>query len=115
MTAQEIGAKLAPLGCAAKPASPSNINFGDIKPVNSLECTINNEDTSIDEYLNAQQVAYEVKLAETAGCSLLKQFGISDSYYVQGYNWTVTPKTASTTQAIQKAIGAGKVQHLHCS
>jgi hypothetical protein len=113
MTAQEIGTKLAPLGCAATPAPPSTVNLGGIKPVNSVECTINGEDISIDEYLNAQQVAYQADLAKGVGCSLAKQFGISDLYDVQGYNWTVTPKTASTAQAIQNTIG-GKVVHITC-
>jgi hypothetical protein len=113
MTAEEIGTKLAPLGCAAKPAQTGGIDYGNIKPVNSLECTINGENIEIDEYLNAQQVAYEEDIAKGVGCSLAKQLGIRDIYYVRGYNWTVTPNTASTAQAIQKIIG-GKVVHIHC-
>jgi hypothetical protein len=100
------------LGCAAT-ASTSQEIVG-IKPVNSLDCTINGENVSIDEHLNAQQVQHNVDLAKGVGCSLAKQFGLNDIYYVQGYNWTVSPNTASTAQAIQMAIGAGKVVHIHC-
>jgi hypothetical protein len=116
MTAQEIASKLVPLGCNATPAAPSTINLGDIKPVTSLECTISGEHVGIDEYVNAQQVAYNMKLAQGVGCQIAKQFGVSgEAAYVLGTNWMVTPKTAPTADAIQKAIGAGTIKTLHCS
>jgi hypothetical protein len=113
MTAQEIAGKLAPLGCNATPASPSQATYG-IKPVTSLECTISGESVTIDEYLNAQQVAYNANLAKGAGCAIAKGFGITDFVYVMGPNWTVTPQTAGTAQKIQQAIGAGKIVSIHC-
>jgi hypothetical protein len=114
MTAQEIATKLIPLGCNATPASPSTINVGDIKPVTSLECTISGESVSIDEYVNAQQVAYNARLAKGIGCQFAKQFGMTEIVYVVGTNWTVTPSTAPTAEAIKKAIGAGTIVTLHC-
>jgi hypothetical protein len=116
MTAQELGAKLAPLGCTAKPSPPDTINLDvDIKPVNSYECTINGEQVTSDEYLNAQQVQHNAGLAKSVGCSFAKQFGLSDLNYVIGYNWTVSPDTASTAQSIKNTIGGNaKVVTIHC-
>jgi hypothetical protein len=116
MTAQQIAAKMAPLGCSATPAPPSTVNLGGIKAKTELECTINGEDVSIDEYLNAEQVSYNMKLAQTVGCSFAKQFGFTGNQeYVLGFNWIVTPKTASTAQSIKNAIGDGaKITVVHC-
>jgi hypothetical protein len=114
MTAQEIAAKLAPLGCAATPSSASTGGIG-ITPVTELSCMINGEDITIDEYRNAQQVSYTMTLSQGPGCAIAKQFGIKQGYYVQGYNWIVTPKTASTGQAIKNAIGDGaKLTVVNC-
>jgi hypothetical protein len=114
MTAQEIASKLAPHGCVATPEPPSTVDIGEIKPAMSLECTINGEKIGIDEYLNAQQVADNTRLARGAGCAIAKAFGITDFIYVAGTNWTVTAQTTSTVQAIQKALGDGKIISIHC-
>ncbi len=117
MTAEEIAAKLVPLGCSAEPPAPdsTNIDVGAIKPKNELDCTIISEDVEIDEYLNAQQVAYNSNLAKGVGCSLAKQFGLKDLPYVVGYNWTVSPSTTATAQQIKTAIGGhSAVVTIHC-
>jgi hypothetical protein len=115
MTAEQVAAMLTPLGCAATPASPSTVNLGGIKPVNSLDCTINGEDVGIDEYLTAEQLAYNMNLAKGVGCSIAKQFGVTVAYYVNGYNWSVTPKTAVTAGQIKNAIADdAKINSLHC-
>jgi hypothetical protein len=114
MTAQEIASKLAPLGCNATPAAPSTVNLGGIKPVTELECTISGEDVSIDEYVNSQQVSYNMKLARSVGCQIAKQFGVTEAVFVVGTNWTATPKTAPTANSIQKAIGQGTIVTIKC-
>jgi hypothetical protein len=82
-----------------------------------LDCTINGEDVSIMEYLNAQQVGYMVDLAKGAGYSIAKQLGFTgDQPYIVGYNWIVTAKTVSTIQQMKDAIGdSGKITVVHCS
>ena len=112
MTAQQLAAKLAPLGCKAMPPSDTSEDIG-IKPKTELDCTINGEDVTIDEYLNAQQVAHNDGLAKGVGCAFAKSFGLTELNYVEDDNWTVSPDTTSTAQAIQRALG-GKLITLHC-
>jgi hypothetical protein len=62
MTAQEIAGKLALLGCNATPAAPGTIDLIDLNLLTEHECTIFSEEPPTDEYVNAQQVAYIMKL-----------------------------------------------------
>jgi hypothetical protein len=117
MTAEQVAAKLVPLGCQATPPAPSSgsISLGEIKPVTELECTISGEEVTIDEYMTAQQVAYNMGLAKGVGCTIAKQFGLTDLVWVEGANWTVSPKTTPTAEAIKNAINDGaKVVSVHC-
>jgi hypothetical protein len=113
LNAVQIAARLAPLGCAAQPDTTS-VDIG-IKPQRSLECSISGEDVSIDEYASGQQVASMMGMARGIGCSIAKQFGITDVAYVVAGTVTVSPQTAGTAQRIQDAIGAGtKLEKVHC-
>lgn len=114
MTAQQVAARLAGLGCTATPATRNEAG-GGIQPVSSLDCTINGEPVMIDEYRNADQVASQIQLAKGPGCAIAKQFGVTSASYVVGVNWTVTPKTEITAKAIRDAIGGtAKVDTIHC-
>ena len=118
LTAQQIGDKLRPLGCTAAPPAPStgDINIGGIKPKAELDCTVNNESVTIDEYLNAQQVSYNMNLAKGIGCSFAKSFGLTDLAYDSADNWTVSPSTLATTQFIQHTLGgSAKTSVIHCN
>ena len=112
MTAKQVAARLAPLGCRARPSTSTAIG---IKPTVELTCMIRRETIAIDQYRNAAQVATAVVLAKTVGCQLLKSFGASEQNYVRGPNWTVSSSTASTARAISRAIGNGaRVAVIHC-
>jgi hypothetical protein len=114
MTAQDVGVKLRPLGCAATPdTSTDTVSIGDIKPKVSLDCKISGEDVVIEEYANQQQITYNMNLAKGAGCAIAKGFGITDITYVAVSNVTVAPNTTGTARQIQDAVG-GKLNTIHC-
>ena len=117
MTAEEIAAKLQPLGCAATPPTSASIDNIGIKPKTELRCTISGENVGIDEYANAEQVSYTMNLAKTVGCSMAKSFGVTgDQDYVLGETTMVTAQTPGTSQAIKNAIGDDvKITVVHCS
>jgi hypothetical protein len=108
MTAGQVAAHLARLGChATAPAPGASVDIG-IKPKVELECTIADEDVTIDEYRTSQQLAYMVKFAQGYGCQLAKAFGETGPFYsVRGSNWDVSAKTLPTTYRVKAAIGNG--------
>ena len=112
MTAQKLADKLAPLGCAATTEDTSTAM--GIKPAHALKCTISGEEVSIQEYRSAQQVEVNMNFAKGLGCAMAKGFGINEVHIVTADNWTVAPQTLNTAQAIQKAIGEGNIENIHC-
>ena len=117
MTARQVANKLVRLGCHATPPDPSTVNIDvGIKAKAELDCTIAGEDVTINEYRNAQQLAYSDMMAKGIGCVYLKAFGMTGAVFVEAENWSVTPSTAITAHAIQRALGhESKVITIHCS
>jgi hypothetical protein len=80
-----------------------------------LDCSINGEDVTISEYRNSEQVEHNMNLVSGIGCQIAKRFGIKDLHWVHGENWTVSPDTKSTAEAIKNTIGGdAKVKSEHC-
>jgi hypothetical protein len=113
-SAQGIAAKLAPLGCVASPAT-SSATIG-IAPRVELNCTINGESVSINQYRNADQIKRNLTVAQSAfGCSILKSFGLGSESYVQSGTTLTTAQTRSTARQIKNAIGRGaKLATIQC-
>ena len=116
LTAQEIATKLAPLGCVPTPATPNTADLGQPAPVTALDCTVSGEKVTISEYKNKHDLAANVQLARGPGCITAKLNGVTDALLVTGRNWAVHwPKTTSTAQAIENAIGGdAKIVSIHC-
>jgi hypothetical protein len=66
--------------------------------------------------MNKKDLASNVQAARGPGCTVAKANGVTDALLVTGKNWAVHwPKTASSAQAIQNAIGDGaKIVSIHC-
>jgi hypothetical protein len=114
ITAQQIAAKLVPLGCTATPDT-STATFG-IKAKVELSCTINGENVSIDQYRNAAQIASNLTMVRSAfGCSMLKSFGLGSPSFVTDGLTTTAAQTQSTTAQIRHLLGHGAtVTTVHC-
>ena len=112
VTAAQVAAKLAPLGCHASPGDTS----GDTgtKPQAELDCTIGGEDVTIDQYANTGQVSQIASQAK-AGCQVAKQAGMTGLYWVADANVTIAADTAAAVQRIQHALGGdAKLMSVHC-
>ena len=105
VTAKQVAARLVPLGCHAAPSDGSS-TIG-IAPRVELYCSLNGEDVYVDQYRSQQQVTYNAGLMRSAGCSMLKAFGVSTAWWVQAGNVTVSAQTGPTTREIKRAIGRG--------
>jgi hypothetical protein len=116
VTARGIAAKLVPLGCVGKPVPAADINeVGGIKPKVQLSCTINGESITIDQYRNAQQVAYNDRMLKGVGCTILKGFGITDVSFVTDGATTTQAATTRTAQQIHHRLGHGaSIMSVHC-
>jgi hypothetical protein len=86
MTAQQVADQLAPLGCQATASSRLQL---DVKPVSELDCIINGEQVTIDEFLNAEQI----ELMKTLECSPPSPLDVTTLIFVQGTNWMVSAGT----------------------
>jgi hypothetical protein len=116
LTAQQIATKLASLGCVATRFTGNSVSVGDIKPKVELDCTVNGESVSIQQYRNPEQVAFNMHLAKGIGCQIAKGFGeTGDQDYILGGTTMTKADTATTTEQIRKAIGNGvKISVVHC-
>ena len=116
LTAQEIATKLAPLGCVPTPSQPNSANLAQPAPVTALDCAVSGENVTISEYKNKKDLAANIQLARGPGCIAAKLYGVTDAFLVTGRQWAVHwPKTTSTAQAIETAIGDGaKILSFHC-
>jgi hypothetical protein len=116
MTAQRVAAKLIPLGCVSTLVPAANINqIGGIKPKVELSCTVNGESVYIDQYRNAQQVAYNENLVKGMGCAILKGFGITNVSFVTDGVTTTSAQTPATTAQIRHSLGhRATVMAVHC-
>jgi hypothetical protein len=118
LTVGQVAGMLIPLGCHASPDTSTEIG-GGITPKARQTCTINGENVSIDEYITAEQVAYNMKLAKTVGCSIAKQMGFTgDQQYILASNVMMTADTPGTAQKIRNTVNAvggnAKITTVHC-
>ena len=116
LTAQEIATKLAPLGCVPTPSQPNTANLGQPAPVAALDCAVSGENVTISEYKSKKDLISNVQAARGPGCIAAKLNDVTDALLVSGRQWAVHwPKTTSTAQAIENAIGDGaKIVSIHC-
>ncbi len=101
MTARQVATHLTRLGCHATPGSANSGGVG-INPQVELDCTIYGENVMIDEYRNAEQVAYNMQFYKGMGCQMARAFGFTGAQpCVLGSDWIVTPQTAPTARRDQ--------------
>ncbi len=112
-TAKQVAARLLRLGCHATPQSPT-MDMGFISPRAELDCSVNGEDVTIDQYANAEQVAVNLGMFHGIGCDYAKAFGITTVAWVQEANVTVSPQTVGTARQLQHALGGGRLKVVKC-
>lgn len=113
-TAAQVAAKVSGLVCS--PPTYGETEVMNVKPVARLDCTINGQSVTIDQYANAQQAgpAEAVKSAKDA-CPLFKAHGITSVSGVFGKYWVVSTPSSALAAQIQHAEGDGtKVITVDC-
>jgi hypothetical protein len=97
-------------------ASASNeINLGNFKQyeLGEGDCTVNGEKTKITVFKDSGAKGTALGMARTIGCAFAKGFGVTGYDFIEGPTWMVSPKTKTTVDLIQPAIG-GNTQHVDC-
>jgi hypothetical protein len=115
MTAQQVASRLESIGCQATAnTAVTSIQLG-ITPVAELNCAVNGEQVTIDQYRDAQQLAAVNALVKGFACLFAKRMGVTSFSSVQGANWTAYTMTESTVKGMHAALRAGKIVTVKCS
>lgn len=108
LTAADIARRLRPLGCEPTVEEPSDFS------VAKLTCVVSDENTTIEEYRNANDLESAKTEAKGVGCAFAKAAGFDSFVVVFGDWWAVTPDTAGVAQSIQRTLGQGRVTTFNC-
>jgi hypothetical protein len=112
-TAAQVAAKLSGLGCSPFKPSGRSITLG-IKPIAVLDCTINGESITVEQWANHDQVQSAFQEAKGL-CPTMKSYGVTSVSGVSGSNWSVGTLTRATAVQVQLAEGGtSTVETMSC-